>query len=603
VEKTATRLQANATTVSPTELRVQGLLETAGGAPVPGQSVQLAIGGSDVQTIRSNATGGFDETLTIPDRVNTSVFPNRVAPITTSFRAPSTNLGPSNASGTITVPTRPEIVIEEATANSSVLDPIVVRGRVLVENTTPQLGDLTPVTTGSVLLSGVGTRVPVNETGQFTLRHRPILLPRGETTLSVEYRSPASSTYFDSTAGFTTTIEGRKPTLEINGTPDAVRFGDRIDIETRLTVENRSIAGVPINATLGGVPLASAVSENGTTALSGVIPATVDDGQQELRVVLPFSGRALVSANATRTVQVNETDTRLRANVTALSTTRIRVQGRLQTSNGTPVPGQSVRIDIAGVDAGSVRTDGAGDVNESIRIPEGVSVSEFTDRRVPVNVTFRAEETNLAPSNASETVAVPESRAPNGGDGTPPNGVEGTPPDDSDESGLLGLGVPWWGWLGGLVLVVLVGVYLARRPLLDRDNDVGEKAPTASASASGSDPESGERDQNGTPSLLAIAAERLEAGASDTATEAGYEAVRQRLGERLGVGSGTHWELYRASQNAGWPEDRVTAIRRLTEAYEQAAFAPGSLSGDTARDAVATARDLLADDNTASGSD
>jgi hypothetical protein len=606
VQRTATRLQANATTISPTELRVQGRLETAGGAPVPGQSVQLAIGGSDVRTIRSNATGEFDETLAIPDRVNTSVFPNRVAPITTSFTAPSTNLGPSNASGTIIVPTRPLIVIEGSTTNSSVLDPIVVRGQVLVESTTPQLGDLTPVTTGSVLLDGVGARVPVNETGHFALRHRPILLPRGETTLSVAYQAPASSTYFDSTAEFATTIEGRKPTLEINGTPDAVRFGDRIDIETRLTVENRSIAGVPINATLGGVPLASAMSANGTTTLSGVVPATVDDGQRELRVVLPFSGRALVSANATRTVRVRQTDTRLRTNVTALSATRVLVQGRLETINGTPVPGQSVRIDIAGVDAGSVRTDGTGDINQSIRIPEGVSVSNVTDRRVPVNVTFSAGETNLAPSNATETVTIPEAQAPNGSDGTPPSGVEGTPPDDSDESGLFGLGVPWWGWLGALVLVVfaVAGVYLGRTRFIDQDGTVGEEGPAASAAESESDPGSEESPRDGPPSLIEMGFERLEAGASDTATQAGYEAVRRRLAERLGVVAGTHWELYRASQAAGWPEDRVAAIRRLTEAYEQAAFAPGSLSAEAARETLTTARRLLDDDDdVASGSD
>jgi hypothetical protein len=167
------------------------------------------------------------------------------------------------------------------------------------------------------------------------------------------------------------------------------------------------------------------------------------------------------------------------------------------------------------------------------------------------------------------------------------------------------LGIPWWGWLGVLVLVVLAAAmaYLGRRRLLNRDDTVGDESPAASASASGSDPGSDESDGDDTPSLLAMAMERLEAGASDTATEAGYEAVRRRLEERLGVVSGTHWELYRASQAAGWPEDRITAIRRLTEAYEQAAFAPGSLSSDAAREAIATARDLLEEGDTASRSD
>jgi hypothetical protein len=476
--------------------------------------------------------------------------------------------------------TRVEIV--SSTPNASALDPLVVRGRVVTENGTP-------VSEGVIRLEGgLNATANLNATGYFTLQHHPILLPRGATNLTLGYRPPGSSPFLGSTGNVTVAIRGHEPTLEVTGVPRTAEFGENLSVLATLTVESRTIEGVPIEATLGGEPLASTTTANGSTTLRGVVPAAVDDGPQELRVSLPVSGRAIATTNATRSLAVEETTTWLTTGVTTLSPTRMRVRGTLDTFVGEPIPDQTVRVRIGGEMAGNATTNETGAYAVTLTIPDAVNVSDFEDRRVPVTVTFAAPETSLASVTEERTVTIPAESA---GDG-----------------GLFGLGIPWWAWIALAVLALGVAagaaLFLTRRDEqapADPGGDGAETPPT--------DPESpgegGQGDSAITPSLLAVATERLEAGATDSAAEAGYEAVRRRLGGRFGVATGTHWELYRASQAAGWPEDRVAAIRRLTEAYEQAAFAPGSLSSDAAREAIATARDLIDDDDddVASGSD
>ncbi|MFB6296229.1 MAG: hypothetical protein ABEH66_05220, partial [Halobacteriales archaeon] len=429
------------------------------------------------------------------------------------------------------------VVIEEYTSTASPIDPLVVRGRVVTENGAP-------VTEGVVRLRGVrDATATIDATGGFTLRHHPILLPRGATNLTLEYRPPVNSSYLGSTTGMTVTIRERPPTIELTGIPDAAGFGETLSLGVRLTVENRSIEGVPVEATLGGVPLDATVTAEGTTTLSGAVPAGVDDGLQEVRVTLPI-GEAVVTLSPFEVSTTQDSgyvgqDTlagsRLRTNLTAVATTRIRVRGRLETADGTPVPGQSVRINIAGVEEGSVRTNATGAFSATVTVPESVTPSSFGDRGLPVTVQFAAPETNLAPSTASGTITALTSG-----------------PDGAD--GLFGLGVPWWAWLALLALVVGIGAYLRRSRLTGAGGRAGVgydgDSDSAGASGAGLESESGPANQGFPASLLEVASERLASGMADTATEAGYEAVRRRLAERLEVTAGTHWELYRACQAA-----------------------------------------------------
>ncbi|MFB6296221.1 MAG: hypothetical protein ABEH66_05180 [Halobacteriales archaeon] len=469
------------------------------------------------------------------------------------------------------------VEITSHTPDGSALDPLVIRGRVVMANGTP-------VTEGVIgLRGGLNVTASLDATGRFTLRHRPILLQRGTTNLTLQYRPPVTSPYLGSSREIAVTIREHEPTLELMGVPDSVGFGENLSVTARVTVGTRSIQGVPIEVTLEGVRLRSNLMANGTTKISGAVPARVDDGRREVRVTLPISGRAIASANATRTLLVRETETRLTTDVTVLSPTRVRIRGQLETTGGRPVPEQSIRLRIGGEEAGSTLTNATGAFGATLTVPEEGNASALGDRRVAVNATFAAPSTNLGAARAGQTIPVP-------------SGLLG------EEGGLLGLGFPAWLWVAlvALVLAVTVAGYavLSRRG----EQSEGMTGTAAEAPGTGVPPETG-AESRVSPSLLAVATERLEGGAPDAATEAGYEAVRQRLADRLGVVAGTHWELYRACQGAGWPEERTSAVRRLIEAYEQAAFAPGSLSAETAREALATARDLLEEDDVVSSGD
>jgi hypothetical protein len=435
-----------------------------------------------------------------------------------------------------------------------------------------------------MVLDDIGTRVAVNETGHFTLRHRPVLLSRGTTNLTLEYVPPSESAYLPSTATFETTIESRRPTLQVSG-PATVGFGDDVDLTANLTVDGRPIEGVPIRATIDGIGVASTTTANGTTRLSGALPAIIDDGTHELRVTLPIEGRAIESVTVTRDIRVRETDTRLDINVTALSADSVRVTGRLRTAAGEPVPDRVIDMAIAGEEAGGATTNATGGFAVVLTIPEDVDADEFENRSVPVTASFAAPATNLGAASAETRVELPSGLLGKGG-------------------GLLGLGFSWWAWLALLVLSLAVAgvtyVVLSRRERERESEDVDEPSPEAPTPAA----DTGEpADPPITTSLLALASDRLEAGEADAATQAGYAAVRKRLAEQLDAGGGTHWELYRACTDADFPGERVEAVRRLVESYERAAFAPDSVPVETAREALSAAREALGERETASGAD
>lgn len=88
----------------------------------------------------------------------------------------------------------------------------------------------------------------------------------------------------------------------------------------------------------------------------------------------------------------------------------------------------------------------------------------------------------------------------------------------------------------------------------------------------------------------------LEAGDPDRAIETAYAIARGRVAEAITAdGAQTHWEFYTACRDDGIGEDRLDALETLTEAYERAAFAPGSIRNETAEGALAAARVLTTD--------
>lgn len=78
----------------------------------------------------------------------------------------------------------------------------------------------------------------------------------------------------------------------------------------------------------------------------------------------------------------------------------------------------------------------------------------------------------------------------------------------------------------------------------------------------------------------------------DRAVKLAYESMSAVVADRLGATAGTHWELYQAAADAGLDGEALAALRRLTELYEQAVYAPADLAPEQSQWAIKVATHL-----------
>jgi hypothetical protein len=78
----------------------------------------------------------------------------------------------------------------------------------------------------------------------------------------------------------------------------------------------------------------------------------------------------------------------------------------------------------------------------------------------------------------------------------------------------------------------------------------------------------------------------------DRAVELAYESMSTVLADRLGAPVETHWELCEAAADAELDGEELAALRRLTELYEQAVYAPHDVSREQSRWVVEVATHL-----------
>jgi hypothetical protein len=83
----------------------------------------------------------------------------------------------------------------------------------------------------------------------------------------------------------------------------------------------------------------------------------------------------------------------------------------------------------------------------------------------------------------------------------------------------------------------------------------------------------------------------------DRIVQLAYESNSVFVAERLGVTAETHWELYEAAAAAELDGSALAGLRRLTELYERATYAPDAVGPEASRWAfrVATRLEELAD--------
>jgi hypothetical protein len=89
-----------------------------------------------------------------------------------------------------------------------------------------------------------------------------------------------------------------------------------------------------------------------------------------------------------------------------------------------------------------------------------------------------------------------------------------------------------------------------------------------------------------------VPAEPVDPGDRHRAVELAYESMSTVVAGQLEAAVETHWELYEAAADAGLDGEELAALRRLTELYEQAVFAPGDLDREESRWVVHVATHL-----------
>lgn len=470
-----------------------------------------------------------------------------------------------------------ELTVESDATDVSFLDSAVLDGRL-------QTADGDPLANKSVQVAVEGTSfsVETGPDGSFTLEYRPTDVPLSREALSIVYIPESDSIYLGNETSVRVEVSQVEPTLSVTATPETVSFEDQLTVSGDLAVENVPVDGVPVVIRLGGEELTTETVTNGTLDAAVDIPATVPAGEQELTVTLPFEDQALAGVSETMTVSVDETDTRMSVEASQSDGTAIDVSGTLTTVNGGSVSGQSVMILLDNERVDTVTTDADGSFTESIALPPDSDGEE-----VQVVASFDGTGSNLDSSQEDTllTIELPAEQGDSTGSSALTEPVaEGIP--IVGNLSLIGI------ILGAGGLVLLLGAWWYQRG--------DTESPTQAVEASERDGSTVESDPTVVASLFDHATDSLESGQPDAAVQAGYSAVRRQFTSTVEAGQAlTHWEFYQAYMDAGvehGEEDdssrEADALFDVTEAYERAAYSPGTVSIDDASRAVERAQQL-----------
>jgi len=447
------------------------------------------------------------------------------------------------------------------------------------------------------------TTVETDITGRYSATYRPVTTTTGPTTVRAVYDPSGTDEYIGTEATADVDVESSRPSLSTEVETGSAGFGDAIPVSGRVNVLAVDAPNVPVAVYLDGQRIATGeTDESGEFDLAGTVPATVPDGERTLSVRASRPGTALEPTYENQSLTVEETETNLTL-VGILDGEELVIRGVL-TADGRPVPNQPVDVSADAETRNAVRTNDDG-LYES-RVPRETG----GDGVWSVTADYNSSETNLAPASTTERLRADDLEATNGTERNT-GGIAGQTRQTLARFGLYvyvdGLTdrqlVALAASVLGLVVLGLAGlIYYLRRRGSDEaaeasdddltpafvltDDDAGDES--AAAAADDADPAGAEptRDE-----ALDVARARLGNGDPAQAVEIGYGVVRRELGNGT-EDTQTHWEFYRDCESE-LPDEQVDALERLTEAYEQAAFAPRGPSRRTARAALEAASECL----------
>ncbi|MFB6157432.1 MAG: hypothetical protein ABEJ34_06290 [Haloferacaceae archaeon] len=449
-------------------------------------------------------------------------------------------------------------------------------------------GNATPVANRSITLRAGEQRhaVETNASGAFAFVYRPVLAPANASTLTVRYLPAETSVYLPANASVPLQIRQTEATLTDVSATSPVGFGETLRVRGAVTVDGRRVAGLPLRVLVNETQFATTTpGPNGTFRARATVPAAIPAGTRQLAVRGP-PDRA-VRLDATRPLTVAETPTTLTGSVARRTESRAVVTGRFTTADGRALANRTLRVTVGRRDR-TVETD----ANGSYVVRVDLTLGRLDTPRDQVRVAYREAPSNL--ERTSVVVPIPP---------RPPS----TSSRDLDDLTLVGLlrAVVFSEATLGLVAILasagLVGatvrLYRRRRddPSADpdpADDPSADPDPADAASAGESLPDDPPDPTHPYAAALDDARRALSAGATDAAVRGSYGVVWAILRDLVDAETPTHWELYAAVSETGHVP--AAPLRRLTETYEQTAYAATPVGDAAARDALVDADAVLA---------
>lgn len=407
-------------------------------------------------------------------------------------------------------------------------------------------------------------RTSTDADGRFELSYRPTVAETGDRSRTFQFRPSNGSANIGASATASFDVEQVTPEVNVSNRTTPIRYNDTLVVNGTVEAGAHGAAAVPVVVTVDGVPMnRTRTDRDGSFGIATRFPASVSAGDRRVAVRVAQSTRALGPANATASIRVESTPTSLSISDTQRSENTVFVAGRLLTDDGEPLANRTVELRANGTTVGTAHTNATG----GYAATASISAESADAGSVRVTAVYANESDNLDDAQANATVALPATGPGFGGDS---------------------LLVRAAGVLGATAF----GAFLVRRLRSD------DESTTDDSTGGGADPVVTDAARIGTgdaadESPFDTAREHLDSGRFDAAAVAAYEAVRHRFDAGRATGR-THWDFYDGPA-ADFPADRRGDLKRLTETYERAAFAPESISGANAAEAVALARSLGSD--------
>ncbi|GAA3867449.1 hypothetical protein GCM10022627_17670 [Haloarcula argentinensis] len=483
------------------------------------------------------------------------------------------------------------LTVQAIDSTASFSDPGTVSGQIQTEN-----GSVVADEAVELRIENRTRTVQTDSSGVFETQYRPRSARLGSQSVRVEYVPDADSVYLSDNATFAIDVQQVTPDVTSEIAPETVGYGDRLNATASVTVGLSGVDEIPVKFAIGDTVVArTTTAPNGTATETIRLPASINDGDRRVIARIPYENRAIAGAQSETPVVVAETRTTLSVSASRADD-GILVRGQLQSGAGDPVAGRPVRLQVGAGGTQLVETDRDGSF-------QTVLGDLQNNESVRVTATYEEPSSNLGNATATTTLAA------GSGGGNPPVGSDSDGDllidslvailfgSDENPDVAFGSGIIGYSWLpvlgGGLALAVVAAAWLVVSRVRQSE-EVNTTAPVEATETSVSGPDQETTPPNATSPTFEDRVETSLASENyDAAAMVAYTAVHDELAVENGIDEGaTHWELLQQSQEHGVPEERMTDIETVVEAFETAAFAPTSVDPSRAEAAVERARKI-----------